>query len=79
MLLNAKGQVTIPAELRAKHQLREGDQVDVVEVGGVLTIRRSPEAESRGRHLVRRLRGSATDPDTAGMSTDALMDLLRGE
>jgi AbrB family looped-hinge helix DNA binding protein len=79
MLLNAKGQVTIPAELRAKHHLREGDEIDVVEVDGVLTIVRAEGAESRGWRTVRRLRGSGTDPDTAGMSTDELMELLRGE
>lgn len=79
MLLNAKGQVTIPADLRAKHHLREGDEVDVVEVSGVLTIVRREGTESRGWRAVRRLQGSATDPDTAGMTTDELMELLRGE
>lgn len=79
MLLNAKGQVTIPAELRAKHHLREGDEVDVMEVNGALTIVRREGAESRGWRLVRRLRGGGTDPDTAGMTTDELMELLRGE
>ncbi|MGH3450263.1 MAG: AbrB/MazE/SpoVT family DNA-binding domain-containing protein, partial [Haloechinothrix sp.] len=29
MRLNSKGQVTIPAELRAKHHLHEGDEVEV--------------------------------------------------
>lgn len=79
MLLNAKGQVTIPAELRARHRLHEGDEIDVIEIDGVLTIVRAENAESRGRRLVRRLRGSATDTATDGMSTDELMDLLRGE
>ncbi|WP_336081839.1 AbrB/MazE/SpoVT family DNA-binding domain-containing protein [Nocardia sp. SSK8] len=36
--MNANGQVTIPAELRAKFNLREGDELDVVEDGGTLRI-----------------------------------------
>ena len=79
MRLNSKGQVTIPAALRAKHGLHEGDEVDVVEDGGVLRIVLAPDAESRGRRLVRHMRGRGTAADTADMSTDELMDLLRGE
>lgn len=41
MKLNSKGQVTIPAELRHKHGLHEGDEVDVIDDGGKLD-RRSP-------------------------------------
>jgi AbrB family looped-hinge helix DNA binding protein len=77
--LNSKGQVTIPAALRAKHGLHEGDEVDVVEDGGVLRIVRARDAESRGRRLVRHMRGRGSAADTADMSTDELMDLLRGE
>ena len=36
--LNSKGQVTIPAELRRRHCLREGDEVDVIEDGETLRI-----------------------------------------
>jgi AbrB family looped-hinge helix DNA binding protein len=79
MVLNSKGQVTIPAQLRAKHGLREGDEVEVVEVGGVLQIVRAEGAQSRGQRLVRRLRNSATSMDVEGMSTDDIMELLRGE
>jgi AbrB family looped-hinge helix DNA binding protein len=79
MVLNSKGQVTIPAQLRAKHGLYEGDEVEVVEVGGVLQIVRSEGTESRGQRLVRRLRNSATSKDVEGMSTDDIMELLRGE
>ncbi|GAA5044670.1 AbrB/MazE/SpoVT family DNA-binding domain-containing protein [Nocardia callitridis] len=79
MLLNSKGQVTIPSELRAKHNLREGDQVEVVEDHGTLRIVRAEGATTRGERLVRRLRGTADSPDVEGMSTDEIMDLLRGE
>ena len=79
MLLNSKGQVTIPAHLRVKHGLHEGDEVQVVEVGGALQIVRAEGAETRGQRLVRRLRNTATSREVAGMSTDEIMALLRGE
>jgi AbrB family looped-hinge helix DNA binding protein len=79
MVLNSKGQVTIPAHLRLKHGLHEGDEVQVVEVGGALQIVRAEGAESRGQRLVRRLRNTATSREVAGMSTDEIMALLRGE
>jgi AbrB family looped-hinge helix DNA binding protein len=79
MVLNGKGQLTIPAHLRAKYGLHPGDEVEVVEVGGMLQIVRTEGTESRGQRLVRRLRNTATGPDVAGMSTDQIMALLRGE
>jgi AbrB family looped-hinge helix DNA binding protein len=79
MVLNSKGQVTIPAHLRAKYGLHAGDEVEVVEAGGTLHIVRTEGAESRGQRLVRRLRNTATGRDIAGMSTDQIMALLRAE
>jgi AbrB family looped-hinge helix DNA binding protein len=79
MVLNSKGQVTIPAHLRAKYDLHEGDEVEVVEVNGALQIVRPEGAETRGQRLVRRLRNTATGRDVAGLSTDDIMALLRGE
>ncbi|MEJ7795957.1 MAG: AbrB/MazE/SpoVT family DNA-binding domain-containing protein [Nocardioides sp.] len=75
MKLNSKGQVTIPAELRHRHGLAEGDEVDVVEDGNALRIVHRTAGETRGARIVNRLRGRAT----TGLSTDELMDLLRGE
>jgi hypothetical protein len=48
-------------------------------VGGALQIVRAEGAESRGQRLVRRLRNTATSREVAGMSTDEIMALLRGE
>ena len=79
MVLNSKGQVTIPAPLRAKYGLHAGDEVEVVEVNGALQIVRTEGTESRGQRLVRRLRNTATGKEVAGMSTDQIMALLRGE
>jgi AbrB family looped-hinge helix DNA binding protein len=73
--LNSQGQVTIPAELRHRHGFHEGDEVDVVEDGNTLRIVRVEDSPSRGRRLVRRMRGRA---DTT-LSSDELMELLRGD
>lgn len=78
MLLNSKGQVTIPAALRAKFNLREGDEVDVVEVEGTLRIVRVESAPTAGQRMVRRMRGTATNKAVEGMTTDEIMVLLRG-
>jgi AbrB family looped-hinge helix DNA binding protein len=79
VVLNSKGQVTIPAHLRAKHGLHTGDEVEVVEVGGVLQIVRNESAESRGQRSVRRLWGTASSREVADLSTDEIMALLRAE
>ncbi|GAA4167509.1 AbrB/MazE/SpoVT family DNA-binding domain-containing protein [Gryllotalpicola koreensis] len=75
MRLNSKGQVTIPAALRQKYGFREGDEVDVIEEGSTLKIvHRDGEMSAAERHI-RRMRGSAGP----GMTTDELMELLRGD
>jgi AbrB family looped-hinge helix DNA binding protein len=75
MRLNSKGQVTIPAAIRERHGLHEGDEVDVIEDGNTLRIVRVEASPSRGERLVRRMRGRAT----TGMTTDQLLELLRAE
>jgi AbrB family looped-hinge helix DNA binding protein len=73
--LNSKGQVTIPAQLRQRHGLHEGDEVDVIEDGGNLCIVRREGSDSHGRRVVERMRGRATTTAT----TDELLRLLRSE
>jgi AbrB family looped-hinge helix DNA binding protein len=75
MRLNSKGQVTIPADLRARHGLHEGDEVDVIEDGNTLRIIRVKASPTRGERLVCRMRGRAS----TSMSTEELMELLRGD
>lgn len=75
MKLNSKGQVTIPAQLRARHGLHEGDDVDVVEEDGRLVVVRSETGNTRGQRLIERMRGRAS----TGMGTDDLLGLLRAE
>jgi len=79
MVLNSKGQVTIPAHLRDKYGLHPGDTIEVVEVDGTLRIVRAEGSQTRGQRLARQLRNTATGKDVAGMSTDQIMALLRGE
>ena len=67
--------MTIPADLRHKHGLHEGDELDVVEDGDQLSIIRRAHSTSRGTRLVQRMRGRATTEQT----TDELMRLLRDD
>lgn len=75
MKLNSKGQVTIPARLRAEFGFHEGDEVDVVQRDGQLVIVKVDGAPSRGQRLVERMRGRAD----GGLSTEELMALTRDE
>jgi len=75
MRLNSKGQVTIPAALRERYDLHEGDEVDVVEDGNVLRIVRVEGSQTRAQRAVERMRGRATTK----LSTDQLMELIRAE
>lgn len=74
MKLNAKGQVTIPAELRHRYGFIEGDEVEVVDDGGVLRVVHG-DARTAGERAVHRIRGAAG----GGATTDEIMALTRGE
>ena len=75
MKLNRKGQVTIPAQIRARHGLRVGDNVRVEERGDELVIVLDPNSPTRGERLVENLTGTATSRWTS----EELLNLLRGE
>jgi AbrB family looped-hinge helix DNA binding protein len=80
MRVSEKGQVTIPGEIRRSAGLLPGTEVEFVQEGGEVRLRR----KERGRRPTRRegevssalerLRGSAT----IRMSTDEIMALTRG-
>jgi AbrB family looped-hinge helix DNA binding protein len=67
--------VTIPAAIRARHGLQEGDEVEVIEDGTTLRIVRAKASTTRGQRLVARMRGRATTTK----STEQLLELLRDE
>jgi AbrB family looped-hinge helix DNA binding protein len=62
--LTAKGQIVIPAEIRARHELTPGTQVEFVDDGGVirLLVRRrvkvSEPAAGYGMIRIERARGA---------------------
>ncbi len=76
MRITSEGQVTIPAEIREKAGLFPDTEVEVEFDGeAVRIVKKAPTGETRGERAIRLLRGRAT----AGMSTDEIMALTRGE
>lgn len=77
MRITAKGQVTIPANIRARAGLLPNTDVDIVhDATGVHIVKaRGRRKLSRGQELVRRMQGAAT----ITMTTDEIMALTRGE
>jgi AbrB family looped-hinge helix DNA binding protein len=75
MRITSKGQVTIPIDVRRQLGLHEGDEVSFIVDGNTARIVRSETNDSPGRRLAASLRGRGS----SGMSTDQIMELLRGE
>ncbi|WP_045876144.1 AbrB/MazE/SpoVT family DNA-binding domain-containing protein [Pseudofrankia sp. DC12] len=74
MRVTAKGQVTIPVELRERFGFLPDTEVDfVVEGGAVRLVRAERAGRSRGERAVALLRGRAR----AGMTTDEILALTR--
>lgn len=75
MRITSKGQVTLLPEVRGTLGLEPQSEVGFVcEAGRVWLRKHMPRAEP-GHSLVARMRGRAT----SGMSTEQIMDLVRGE
>jgi len=61
MRVTQKGQVTIPREIRDKAGILPETEVDfVLEGDRILIKKRKNDSSSRGRRLLRRMRGKAT-------------------
>jgi AbrB family looped-hinge helix DNA binding protein len=73
--LRSKGQLTVPLEVREHLGLHEGDEVEFVIQGNAVHIVRAKGNSSHGSRIAARLRGRGS----SGMSTDEIMELLRGE
>ena len=75
MKITEKGQVTIPIDIRERFGLLPHTDVEFVVDGEVVRLVpvRDPNRESRGKSIVRRLRGTGT----VKMSTDEIMALTR--
>jgi len=74
MRITQKGQVTIPQEIRDRFGFLPYTEVEFVAQGENVVLRKA-STNRRGAALMRRLRGSAG----AGMSTDEIMRLTRGD
>lgn len=76
MRITSKGQVTIPADIRAQAGLLPHTEVAFEFDGKVVRIVRAPDRKpGRGAQLVAHLRGRGD----SGMTTDEIMALTRGE
>jgi AbrB family looped-hinge helix DNA binding protein len=74
MRITAKGQVTIPIEIRERLGLLPDTEVNFEVVGNAVRITKAQGRQGRGRALVARLRGKAT----TRMTTDEILALTRG-
>jgi AbrB family looped-hinge helix DNA binding protein len=77
MRITAKGQVTIPQDVREQAGLMPGTDVEFkLEAGGVRLIKTKagPRRKTRGQKLVARLRGKGEFK----MTTDEILALMRG-
>ncbi len=76
MRITSKGQVTIPADIRAQAGLLPHSEVAFEYDGKVVRIVRAPSRKpSRGAQLVAHLQGRGD----GNLSTDEIMALTRGE
>jgi AbrB family looped-hinge helix DNA binding protein len=74
MRITAKGQVTIPQEIRHRLGLQPETEVEFDIVGNTVRIRKVRGRPGRGRGIVDRLRGRAT----TRLTTDEILALTRG-
>ena len=80
MRITSKGQVTIPQDIRDSAGFLPNTEVDFVIDGDLVFLVKATQAHprpTRGRRAIARL--ESAEADFGGMSTDALMALLRGE
>jgi len=75
MRITTKGQVTIPQGVRERNGFLPYTEVEFVEEAGTVVLRKAEGGNRQAREWVRRYRGTAD----AGMTTDEIMRLTRGE
>jgi AbrB family looped-hinge helix DNA binding protein len=75
MPITLKGQVTIPISIREKLGFLPNSEVEFEIEGDTLRLRKVDAGQGRGSRLVSQLRCKAM----AGMSTEEIMALTRGE
>jgi AbrB family looped-hinge helix DNA binding protein len=76
MRITSKGQVTIPLPIRRRLGLLPATEVEFSVRGDAVILRKAKrQRRGRGWELVEALRGTAT----AGLTTDQIMAMTRGE
>ena len=75
MKVTSKGQVTIPIEIRSLLGILPNCEVEFIEKGGNVMLRKKASGGKRGQQLIEAIRGKST----LKLSTDQIMDLTRGK
>lgn len=81
MRLTEKGQVTVPKRVRDALGIGPGSEVEFALDGdGARLVKLEPEkpGETRGETLVRLLRETGRRYESAGLTTDDIMEMTRG-
>jgi len=74
MRVTTKGQVTIPQHIREKLAITPHSEVEFIEEGGKIILRKKTNTLPQ-KNIFRRFRGAAS----IKMSTNEIMSLTRGE
>jgi AbrB family looped-hinge helix DNA binding protein len=74
MKVTSKGQVTIPIEIRSLLGILPNSEVEFIEEGGKVELRKKAGSGKRGQQLVAAIRGKSS----LKLSTDQIMALTRG-
>jgi len=73
MRVTAKGQITIPQEIREKMDFFPDTEVEFEVSGRKVFLKKAGSPSKRGKNLIARMRGKAT----VKMTTDEIMTLTR--
>jgi AbrB family looped-hinge helix DNA binding protein len=74
MRITSKGQVTIPQHIRDEMGFLPGTEVEMIQKGEAVYLRKKKGGGARGHKLVAHMRNRAS----VKMSTDQIMALTRG-
>ncbi|MCC6854964.1 MAG: AbrB/MazE/SpoVT family DNA-binding domain-containing protein [Microbacteriaceae bacterium] len=75
MRITSKGQVTIPQRLRERYGLMPETEVEFVEVGGEIVVRRAgAQSADRAQQIVDRMLGAGHSP----LTTEEIIAIARG-
>lgn len=75
MKITEKGQITIPIEIREKYGFLPHTEIEFIEFKGKIYLRKISGKKSRGKSLIRHMKGSAT----VKMTTNEILALTRGK